>query len=80
MSGNVWEWTRSLWEKYPYPDDSKQREKREELSAPKDNPRVLRGGAFKSDRRSLRCASRYRGLPYYRNLDVGVRVVVRPLL
>ena len=50
LSGNVWEWTRSLWGrryaeaefKYPYvPQDG-----REALDAPVDVIRVLRGGAF----------------------------------
>ena len=50
MAGNVWEWTRSLWEsdpgkpeyRYPYkPEDG-----RESLKAARDVDRVLRGGAF----------------------------------
>ena len=60
MSGNVWEWTGSLWGKdfssaefgYPYdPTDG-----RENLDAPESVRRVLRGGAFTqlSSRRALR--------------------------
>lgn len=50
MSGNVWEWTRSLWGKnreapdFEYPYDSKDGE-RENLNAPRDILRVVRGGS-----------------------------------
>src|SRR5712692_8747240 len=59
MAGNVWEWTRSLWGKdwkkpefrYPYnPVDG-----RENLSAPNDVLRVLRGCAFWGGQRFARC-------------------------
>ena len=77
MSGNVWEWTRSLYEEYPYQvDDS-----REQLDAPDDVPRVLRGGAFDPSVRLVRCAFRLRDLPYSRFDLVGFRVsAARPLL
>ena len=47
LSGNVWEWTRSLWVMtpefgYPYAPGGP----REHPSAPADVPRVVRGGAF----------------------------------
>ena len=43
MGGNVYEWTRSLYQSYPYLLDGK----REELSAPKSEFRVFRGiGSF----------------------------------
>jgi len=45
MAGNVWEWTRSLYANYPYPDDQEGRAKRENLEASDREPRVLRGGA-----------------------------------
>jgi formylglycine-generating enzyme required for sulfatase activity len=42
MTGNVWEWTRSHYKKYPYhPGDD-----REDLKAADSVSRVLRGGAF----------------------------------
>jgi formylglycine-generating enzyme required for sulfatase activity len=46
LSGNVWEWTRSLEGDYPYPARRAGRAKREDLEAPEDMSRVLRGGAF----------------------------------
>jgi formylglycine-generating enzyme required for sulfatase activity len=83
MSGNVWEWTRSLWGKdfdkpdfrYPYnPDDRR----REDLSTPDSVARVLRGGAFFNYPQYVRCAYRGRYNPDYRFNYVGFRVVVSP--
>jgi formylglycine-generating enzyme required for sulfatase activity len=54
MAGNVLEWTCSLWGGYPYnPHDG-----RENLDAPDDASRVLRGGAFWDDPQDVRCAYR----------------------
>ncbi len=63
MSGNVWEWTRSLWGKdfskpdfnYPYKP-----EKCEKLDAGSDVMRVLRGGSYYDNAEGLRCALRVR--------------------
>jgi formylglycine-generating enzyme required for sulfatase activity len=72
LSGNVLEWTRSLWEDYPYdPTDG-----REDPDA--KGPRVLRGGAFDLNARIVRCADRGWFSPDYRDWDLGVRVVVSP--
>lgn len=52
MAGNVWEWTHSLYKKYPYdPSDG-----REEIAS--GELRVLRGGSFFSPTYNLRCARR----------------------
>ncbi len=78
MAGNVWEWTLSLLDKYPCPDDAKQRAAREDLNS--TNNRVLRGGSFSGNARFARGACRYRDLPDFRNYDVvGFRVIAASL-
>lgn len=80
MSGNVWEWTRSLWGKdvgkpdYKYPYDPA--DGREDLTPGTDVLRVLRGGAFYNYLNYVRCAVRLRNDPVNRNNDIGFRVVV----
>lgn len=73
MTGNVWDWTSSLYRPYPYdPDDG-----RENVQA-EDAPRVLRGGSWSGDRDFCRCAFRLRDDPGSRVNDVGFRVCVAP--
>lgn len=82
LSGNVWEWTRSLWGpdlfkvefRYPY-----KRDKREDLDAPNDVARVLRGG-FSYSPNLCRGAVRYCDFPGGRVGSLGVRVVWSPFL
>ena len=82
MSGNVWEWTRSLWGKsfeepdfkYPYVAG----DGREDVKAGKDILRAVRGGAFYDDQRHARCAFRGRSDPGGRLGSVGFRVVIAP--
>ena len=78
MSGNVWEWTRSLWGAYPYPTDQPERARRENLQAGRETRRVLRGGAFYNPLGVVRCAYRYWYDPNFRSYVIGFRVVVRP--
>ena len=80
MSGNVWEWTRSLWGgvydkptyRYPYdPTDAR----REALDAADEELRVLRGGSFGYSGNFLRVAVRSWNYPEVCDDGVGVRVV-----
>jgi formylglycine-generating enzyme required for sulfatase activity/energy-coupling factor transporter ATP-binding protein EcfA2 len=71
MSGNVWEWTRTIWDdkfKYPYKSD----DGRENIEIPAN--RYLRGGSFGSGSGIVRCAARSGNLPGYWNWDLGFRV------
>ena len=82
MSGNVWEWTRSLWGKdwqkpeFGYPYDPK--DGRETLNAPDEIRRVLRGGSFFGLQGDARCAGRDWYGPDDWVRDVGFRVVASP--
>jgi formylglycine-generating enzyme required for sulfatase activity len=82
MAGNVHEWTRSLWGRnrehsdYRYPYTLT--DGREDLDARHDVLRVVRGGSFGEDHRSVRCAYRVSGLSYLLDRYVGFRVVVHP--
>ncbi len=74
MSGNVWEWTRSVGKEYPYnPTDG-----RENLDAPRDAGRVLRGGSFLDYHWDVRCSLRFRDSPDFWRRYYGFRVVVSP--
>jgi formylglycine-generating enzyme required for sulfatase activity len=79
MTGNVWEWTRSLWGTntpdfgYPYdPNDSQ----REDLKAQDTVARVARGGSWDDVGQNARAANRYRLNPGVRIDYLGFRVVV----
>lgn len=78
MSGNVWEWTRSHWQGYPYPADAEARARREDLTAGPDTIRVIRGNAYYANRTSVRCAYRLRNHPDYLDGNLGFRVVLSP--
>ena len=80
MVGNIWEWTLSLWGPnmrapkftYPYdPDDG-----RENVNAPTDVRRVLRGVSYFNDRTAARCTARYRYSPANFYPSVGFRVAL----
>jgi formylglycine-generating enzyme required for sulfatase activity len=72
MAGNVWEWTRSLFEHYPY-DAGDGREDVEAVGA-----RVVRGGSFYFLRDLARCAFRDWYYDYNVSGNGGFRVCVSP--
>ncbi|NQV35472.1 MAG: SUMF1/EgtB/PvdO family nonheme iron enzyme [Phycisphaeraceae bacterium] len=70
MHGNVWEWTRSTYQPYPYADH----DGRNDLTAKGD--KVVRGGSWYD--RPKRCSSSFRlSYPAWRKVyNVGFRVVM----
>jgi len=72
MVGNVWEWTSTLFAKYPYvaEDGRENTESRDR--------RVLRGGSFSYSRNHARCAYRYNDNPELRRDLIGFRVCASP--
>jgi formylglycine-generating enzyme required for sulfatase activity len=82
MSGNVWEWTLTLWGTdrdvpefvYPYrPNDG-----RDDKSAGDDFYRIIRGGSFKDGIQGVRSACRDLDPPHYSLNNLGFRVFVAP--
>ena len=67
MLGNVWEWTDSWYQAYPGSEFE-----HEDYG---ERYRVLRGGAWSSLRRIVRCAFRNRNVPVYFLINVGFRLV-----
>lgn len=68
MAGNVWEWTSSQYQPYPY-DVSDGRE-----NPVGDDNRVLRGGSWLNDGNNVRCELRLFNLPDDRDSTYGFRV------
>ena len=75
MAGNVGEWTSSQYRIYPYnPDDG-----RENLDTDDDDLRVLRGGSWLDSRLPAQCGYRGGNFSFYRDDNVGFRVLVSPI-
>jgi toxoflavin biosynthesis protein ToxD len=73
LAGNVWEWTVTILQPYPYdPHDG-----RENLGA--DSHCVLRGGSWYYSRKLARCCSREWVLPSYTSPLIGFRVARTPV-
>jgi iron(II)-dependent oxidoreductase len=70
MAGDVWEWTHSVFRPYPYvAGDGRENEASPDL-------RVIRGGAFYSSARYIRCTTRDVALPTSAYFFIGFRVVL----
>ena len=71
MTGNIWEWCRTLWL-----NDYKEYEKNVSDEPEGDNARVLRGASWDDgDPGFLRSSCRFYALPGFRGFYVGFRVV-----
>lgn len=83
MSGNVWEWTRSRWGDdsaqvtfdYPYSKDLAERERPDA-----DDYRIVRGGSWYNEARSVRVACRSGNPPDIRYSNLGFRCVLQSLI
>jgi formylglycine-generating enzyme required for sulfatase activity len=58
MAGNVWEWTRDLFQPYPYQPTIEARVPPLPPGLSEDRRRVLRGGSWMADAQHARCAYR----------------------
>jgi formylglycine-generating enzyme required for sulfatase activity len=72
VGGNLWEWTHSLYQPYPYPTDG----------GPEDpldaGRRTLRGGAWVNHLRNARVSSRLGDRPAFFDGGIGFRLVLAP--
>ena len=72
MLGNVQEWCQDRFGAYPTDEVV------DPTGPPKGSHRVMRGGAWFSPARDVRCASRFGSPPPYRFQHIGVRLVKTP--
>ena len=70
MAGNVWEWTRSPYQPYPYTEE----DDREDLEA--DALWVMRGGGYADNAQNIRTTVRGAADPGVRREFIGFRVVL----
>jgi|CXWL01.1.fsa_nt_gi formylglycine-generating enzyme required for sulfatase activity len=74
MSGNVWEWTHSIYKEYPYMLNYVREYEKGSGS------RVRRGGSFIYFNQAARCASRRDAVISYFQNDLGFRICLAPPL
>ena len=67
QSGNIWEWTRSLYRPYPA-------QLFNETDQESTEERIVRGGSWVSDRRDARCAGRRWDFPDFFGNVIGFRL------
>jgi formylglycine-generating enzyme required for sulfatase activity len=71
MSGNVWEWTNSKKEKYPYKNDQRKDGKGDSF--------VVRGGSWINFQGDCRAAYRCRYSPLFFSYYIGFRLALSPI-
>ncbi len=70
MAGNVWEWTRSIYKRYPYNAN----DGREDLTNPSEQGFCIRGGGWSYPSVFLRASYRYGNTPDVCRSDSGFRL------
>ena len=70
MTGNVLEWTSSLYQPYPY----RKNDGRENLDSTES--RVLRGGSWSNGQQGARAAFRLNVRPDFLDLNIGFRLAL----
>jgi len=76
MAGNVWEWTSTASELYPY-DANDGREAQYDIPDGEKWPeRILRGGPWNDGYWYQRASYRYRAVGIYLNFNMGIRCAV----
>jgi formylglycine-generating enzyme required for sulfatase activity len=74
MHGNAAEWTRSLYQPYPYRDD----DGRNAISKKSMGQRIVRGGSFWDRPYRATSSARRTYEPWQRVFDVGFRIILEP--
>jgi len=69
QSGNVWNWTNTLYRPYPYQNDDRE-------NVDSEGERTIRGGSWDNSRWFARCTSRFRHAPDFYSDDIGFRVIL----
>jgi formylglycine-generating enzyme required for sulfatase activity len=72
MAGNVWEWTRSPYQPYPYSESD------DRASLDQDALWVMRGGGFADTPQMIRTSTRGAAEPGARRPFIGFRVAISP--
>ena len=73
MHGNVWEWTGDWYGDYGAGAAT------DPTGVPKGRARVIRGGSWRFDANSMRCALRYTHAPQDKGSSLGFRIVAEPI-